>query len=76
MNSVITSEQVDKHGNVYDKPMNVGKQIIQTTSGGESLYVGSISSSKRLNIYNKVAERENAGEQLEENKLGTFRRTL
>lgn len=72
MNSVITSEQVDKNGNVYDKPMNVGKQIIQTTSGGESLYVGSISSSKRLNIYNKVAERENAGEQLEETNWVRF----
>lgn len=72
MNGVITSEQVDKNGNVYDKPMNVGKQIIQTTSGGESLYVGSISSSKRLNIYNKVAERENAGEQLEETNWVRF----
>mgnify|MGYP000388498988 FL=1 len=52
--------------------MNVGKQIIQTTAGGESLYVGSISSSKRLNIYNKVAERVNAGEQLEETNWVRF----
>lgn len=70
---VITSEQVNKKtGEVFEKPMNVGKQIIQTTSGGESLYVGSISSSKRLNIYNKVAERENAGEQLEETNWVRF----
>ena len=72
MNSVITSEQENKYGEVIEKPMNVGKQIIQTTAGGESLYVGSISSSKRLNIYNKVAERENAGEQQEETNWVRF----
>lgn len=63
---VITSEQVSKQGEVYEKPMNAGKQIIQNTDGGESLYIGSLQSTKRMNIYNKVAERINAGEEVDE----------
>lgn len=70
---VITSEQVsNKTGEVFEKPMNVGKQIIQETTGGESLYIGSLASSKRLNIYNKVAERVKAGKQTEETNWVRF----
>lgn len=72
-NGVITSEQVsNKTGEVFEKPMNVGKQIIQETTGGESLYIGSLASSKRLNIYNKVAERVKAGKQTEETNWVRF----
>lgn len=68
----IESEQVNKDGEVIQKAMNVSRQIIQTTDGGSSLYIGSISSAKRLNIYNKVAERISAGQDVDETNWVRF----
>lgn len=67
----IDSEQVN-NGEVIMKAMKVSRQIIQTTNGDSSLYIGSINSAKRFNIYNKVAERKSAGENVDETNWVRF----